>query len=110
MASVVVSCSQSLKLATELLIFERMALLLDTWYAKPCIFTITDIYIRNALLLGILYLMFQAFPIIFEKGHHFNVQTTGVTFLGIGLGMGIGLSTQSFWNRSVDNSDPNCVL
>ncbi|KAJ7902327.1 MFS general substrate transporter [Mycena leptocephala] len=68
----------------KLLIFERMALLLDTW---------------NALLLGILYLMFQAFPIIFEKGHHFNVQTTGLTFLGIGLGMGIGLSTQPFWNR-----------
>ncbi|KAK7018861.1 RNA polymerase II-associated protein [Favolaschia claudopus] len=68
----------------KLLIFERMALLLDTW---------------NALLLGILYLMFQAFPIIFEQGHHFNVQSTGLTFLGIGLGMVIGLATQPFWNR-----------
>ncbi|KAJ7680960.1 major facilitator superfamily domain-containing protein [Mycena polygramma] len=68
----------------KLLIFERMALLLDIW---------------NALLLGILYLMFQAFPIIFENGHHFNMQTTGLTFLGIGLGMGLGLSTQTLWNR-----------
>ncbi|KAF7357880.1 RNA polymerase II-associated protein [Mycena venus] len=68
----------------KLLIFERMALLLDTW---------------NALLLGILYLMFQAFPLIFENGHHFNVQTTGLTFLGIGIGMGTGLATQPFWNR-----------
>ncbi|KAJ7267696.1 MFS transporter [Mycena haematopus] len=68
----------------KLLIFERMALLLDTW---------------NALLLGILYLMFQAFPIIFEEGHHFNVQSTGLSFLGIGMGMVIGLATQPFWNR-----------
>ncbi|KAJ7624151.1 major facilitator superfamily domain-containing protein [Mycena rosella] len=68
----------------KLLMFDRMALLLDIW---------------DALLLGILYLMFQAFPIIFEDGHHFDVQTTGLTFLGIGLGMGIGLATQPFWNR-----------
>ncbi|KAJ6538832.1 major facilitator superfamily domain-containing protein [Mycena vulgaris] len=68
----------------KLLIFDRMALLLDTW---------------NAFLLGILYLMFQAFPIIFENGHHFNVQTTGLTFLGIGFGMGLGLASQPFWNR-----------
>ncbi|KAJ7624144.1 major facilitator superfamily domain-containing protein [Mycena rosella] len=78
--SLVLSCYVPFKL----LIFERMALLLDTW---------------NALLLGILYLMFQAFPIIFENGHHFNVQTTGLTFLGIGLGMGMGLASQPFWNR-----------
>ncbi|KAJ7151784.1 major facilitator superfamily domain-containing protein [Mycena crocata] len=68
----------------KLLIFDRMALLLDIW---------------DALLLGILYLMFQAFPIIFENGHHFNVQTTGMTFIGIGMGMGIALATQPFWNR-----------
>ncbi|KAJ7304629.1 major facilitator superfamily domain-containing protein [Mycena albidolilacea] len=68
----------------KLLIFDRMALLLDIW---------------NALLLGILYLMFQAFPLIFENGHHFNVQTTGLSFLGIGVGMVAGLATQPFWNR-----------
>ncbi|KAJ7141168.1 major facilitator superfamily domain-containing protein [Mycena epipterygia] len=68
----------------KLLLFERMALLLDIW---------------NALLLGILYLMFQAFPIIFENGRHFNVQSTGLSFLGIALGMAIGLATQPFWNR-----------
>ena len=58
---------------------------------------------RNALLLGILYLMFQAFPIIFENGHHFNMQATGLTFLGIGIGMGIGLATQPYWNRLAYN-------
>ncbi|KAJ7049929.1 MFS general substrate transporter [Mycena amicta] len=70
----------------KLLLFDRMALLLDTW---------------TAILLGILYLFFQAFPLIFEKGHHFNVQMTGLTFLGIGLGMSIGLVTQPWWNRRI---------
>lgn len=63
-----------------------MALLLDTW---------------NALLLGILYLAFQAFPIIFETHHGFNMQMTGLTFLGIGFGMVCAISSQPLWNRSV---------
>ncbi|KAG1728568.1 major facilitator superfamily domain-containing protein [Suillus lakei] len=68
----------------QLLLFDRMALLLDSW---------------NALILGILYLAFQAFPIIFENVHGFNVQTTGLTFIGIGLGMVSAISTQPLWNR-----------
>jgi hypothetical protein len=56
--------------------------------------------------------MFQAFPLIFENGHHFNVQTTGLSFLGIGVGMVAGLATQPFWNRSVVNQrfqlQPEC--
>lgn len=68
----------------QLLLFDRMALLLDSW---------------NALVLGILYLAFQAFPIIFEDVHGFNTQTTGLTFIGIGLGMLSAISTQPLWNR-----------
>lgn len=68
----------------QLLLFDRMALLLNSW---------------NALVLGILYLAFQAFPIIFEDVHGFNVQTTGLTFIGIGLGMLSAISTQPLWNR-----------
>ncbi|KAH9853814.1 MFS transporter [Lenzites betulinus] len=67
----------------ELLIYDRMALLLDIW---------------SALLLGILYLAFQAFPIIFEGVHGFNSQQTGLTFLGIGLGMVVSLCGQPYWN------------
>jgi hypothetical protein len=70
----------------ELMFFDRMALLLDIW---------------TALLLGILYLSFQAFPIIFEVNHGFNVQSTGMSFLGIGVGMIAAISTQPFWNRLV---------
>ncbi|RPD61966.1 MFS transporter [Lentinus tigrinus ALCF2SS1-7] len=67
----------------KLLFFDRMALLLDMW---------------SALLLGILYLAFQAFPIIFEEVHGFNVQSTGLAFLGIGVGMVIALASQPYWN------------
>lgn len=61
---------------------------------------INVIYLRrSALNLGILYLAFEAFPIIFQDGHHFNDQCTGMSFLGIGLGMLIALATQPLWNR-----------
>ena len=53
---------------------------------------------RSALLLGILYLAFQAFPIIFEELHGFNIQSTGLAFLGIGVGMVIALASQPYWN------------
>jgi hypothetical protein len=64
--------------------FDRMALLLNIW---------------TSVLLGILYLAFQAFPIIFEINHGFNVQSTGLSFLGIGIGMLLGISSQPFWNK-----------
>jgi hypothetical protein len=51
------------------------------------------------LILGILYLTFQAFPIIFEEKRGFNLQSTGLTFLGIATGMLLGLSTMPYWNR-----------
>ncbi|KAF8550116.1 MFS general substrate transporter [Imleria badia] len=53
----------------------------------------------NALLLGILYLAFQAYPVIFGGVHHFSDQMTGLTFLGIGIGMFAALSTQPLWNK-----------
>ncbi|KAJ3891157.1 MFS general substrate transporter [Lentinula edodes] len=55
--------------------------------------------LRTSLILGILYLAFQAFPIIFETNHGFNMQETGLAFLGIGLGMLCGLASQPYWNR-----------
>ncbi|EIW63416.1 MFS general substrate transporter [Trametes versicolor FP-101664 SS1] len=76
------SCSTPFKL----LMFDRMALALDVW---------------SALLLGILYLAFQAFPIIFQEIHGFNIQSTGLAFIGIGVGVIAGLSTQPYWNSRV---------
>ncbi|CCM05653.1 uncharacterized protein FIBRA_07883 [Fibroporia radiculosa] len=68
----------------QLIIFDRMALLLDMW---------------NALVLGILYLTFQAYPIIYEDVHGFNMQDTGMAFLGLGIGILAALATQPLWNR-----------
>ncbi|THH29243.1 hypothetical protein EUX98_g4949 [Antrodiella citrinella] len=54
---------------------------------------------KAAILLGILYLAFQAFPIIFGEVHRFNTQEQGLSFLGLGIGMVIALATQPLWNR-----------
>ncbi|KAN0080431.1 Major facilitator superfamily domain containing protein [Tylopilus felleus] len=78
--SIMISCYRPF----QLLLFDRMALLLNTW---------------NALLLGILYLAFQAYPMIFEGVHHFDDQMTSLTFIGIGVGMFVALSTQPLWNK-----------
>lgn len=63
-----------------------MALLLNLW---------------TSLILGILYLAFQAFPIIFGKVHGFDMQTTGLSFLGIGIGILIGVPLCILCNRRV---------
>lgn len=72
--------------------FDRMALALDVW---------------SALLLGILYLAFQAFPIIFQEIHGFNIQSTGLAFIGIGVGVIAALSTQPYWNRYDQSPHPH---
>ncbi|EMD41088.1 hypothetical protein CERSUDRAFT_111661 [Gelatoporia subvermispora B] len=68
----------------KLVLFDRMALALDIW---------------TSLVLGILYLAFQAWPIIFEQKHGFNVQSTGLAFLGMGIGMALAVALQPLWNR-----------
>ncbi|GAC94156.1 multidrug transporter [Pseudozyma hubeiensis SY62] len=67
----------------ELLVKEVMLLLLCLW---------------SALLLGILYLFFVAFPIVFEA-HGFNLQEIGLSFLGIGIGMILAVLSMPFWAR-----------
>ncbi|KAI0269965.1 MFS general substrate transporter [Gloeopeniophorella convolvens] len=80
-----------------LVLLDPMALLLNLW---------------DSLILGILYLTFQAFPIIFEDKHGFNMQCTGLTFASIGLGMLLGLCTMPYWNgryrryKAMHGTDP----
>jgi hypothetical protein len=78
-----------------------MAFLLNLWYAGSMgrLRAPADDVDRDSLVLGILYLTFQAFPIIFEEKHGFNLQSTGLTFLGIATGMLLGLCTMPYWNR-----------
>ncbi|KIK59726.1 hypothetical protein GYMLUDRAFT_226593 [Collybiopsis luxurians FD-317 M1] len=78
--AIIISCYRPF----QLIFYERMALLLNTW---------------TALIFGILYLTFQAFPIIFGQIHHFNVQEVGLSFVGMGVGMVASAFTQPYFNR-----------
>ncbi|RYP12107.1 hypothetical protein DL765_007476 [Monosporascus sp. GIB2] len=66
----------------QLLIFEPMCLLL-------CVF--------SAILLGVLYLFFGAFGVIFGDNYGFNLWQTGLSFLGIFVGMIVCSATDPLW-------------
>ncbi|KAG9233193.1 major facilitator superfamily domain-containing protein [Amylocarpus encephaloides] len=66
----------------QLLIFEPMCFNL-------CLF--------SAILLGILYLFFGAFSVVFQGNHGFTLSQTGITFLGLFTGMVLGSLTDPFW-------------
>ncbi|KAG6178292.1 hypothetical protein E4U36_006538 [Claviceps purpurea] len=83
--SIVRAIGQSLLRPFQLLIFEPMCLNL-------CLF--------SAILLGILYLFFGAFPLVFGGANHgFNAWQIGLSFTGIMVGMVLGVMTDPLWYR-----------
>ncbi|KAG6000787.1 hypothetical protein E4U43_001503 [Claviceps pusilla] len=82
--SVVRAVGQSLLRPFQLLLFEPMCLNL-------CLF--------SAILLGILYLFFGAFPLVFGSNHGFNAWQVGLSFTGILAGMILGIMTDPLWHR-----------
>ncbi|SCV68711.1 BQ2448_832 [Microbotryum intermedium] len=66
----------------QILIYEPMALALCTW---------------TALLLGILYMAFSAWRIVYRDQHGFSIEETGFSFAGIGVGIVIGTVMQPVW-------------
>jgi len=54
----------------------------------------------SAVLLGIVYLFFGAFPLIFENNHHFTQSQTGLTFLALMIGMLSGISCDPLWKKN----------
>lgn len=68
----------------QLLVYEPMVLCL-------CLF--------SAILLGVLYLFFGAFPLVFGETHGFNLWQTGLTFLGILVGMLFAAASDPLWHR-----------
>jgi hypothetical protein len=52
----------------------------------------------SAILLGTLYLFFEAFPLV-SGSHGFSLQETGLTFLGLLVGMVGAIATNPFWGR-----------
>ena len=70
--SIFKTIAYSLRRPGQLLLFEPMCLNL-------CLF--------SAILLGILYLFFGAFPLVFGGNHGFTASQTGLSFIGIFIGM-----------------------
>ncbi|KAI3317639.1 MFS general substrate transporter [Xylariaceae sp. AK1471] len=67
----------------QLLTFEPMCLLLS---------------LLSAVLLGVLYLFFGAFPLVFGGNYGFNLWQTGLSFVGIFVGMLAGAATNPVWH------------
>jgi len=61
---------------------------------------VLNLCLFSAILLGILYLFFGAFPIVFEGNHGFTLSQTGMSFLGIFVGMVIATCTDPFWHKN----------
>ncbi len=60
----------------------------------------TLLCIYSALLLGILYLFFGAFPLVFTTNHGFNLWQTGLTFLGLVVGQFLAVAVNPFFRRN----------
>ncbi|CAH0052824.1 unnamed protein product [Clonostachys solani] len=82
--SVIAAVGRSLLRPFQLLIFEFMVLSL-------CIY--------SAILLGILYLFFGAFPLVFGTIYQFNLWQIGLSFMGMGAGLLVGIGTDPVWHR-----------
>ncbi|KLT42114.1 MFS transporter [Cutaneotrichosporon oleaginosum] len=63
----------------KLMMSEKMALAMDTW---------------TSLILGIIYLFFNAIPYTFRTLYNFSLGESGLAFLALGLGMVLGTATQ----------------
>lgn len=68
----------------QILFFEPMAVVLNVY---------------TAMLLGLLYLFFGAFPLIFRTNHGFNLWQVGLTFMGLLVAMVLACLSTPIWNR-----------
>ncbi|KAI9844146.1 MAG: hypothetical protein M1837_005746 [Sclerophora amabilis] len=53
----------------------------------------------SAILLGVLYLFFGAFNLVFTTNHDFQQWQVGLSFLGILVGMLCGIATDPYWHK-----------
>jgi Na+/melibiose symporter-like transporter len=59
-----------------------------------------NLCLLSAILLGIIYLFFGAFPLVFGKNHGFQQYQVGLAFMGLFVGMLTGIATNSIWERA----------
>ncbi|TVY89136.1 Efflux pump [Lachnellula willkommii] len=77
--------AHSLKRPFQLLVLEPM---------------VTNLCLFSAILLGILYLFFGAFPVVFQGNHDFTLSQVGLSFLGLFVGMCMGTITDPLWHKN----------
>lgn len=53
----------------------------------------------SALLLGILYLFFGAFEVVFRDNHGFELWQVGMTFIGLLMGELLAIASDPYWHR-----------
>lgn len=81
-------------MAKTKLLSEALVRPFDLCFTEPVIFVI-NLYI--ALIYGILYLFFEAFPIVFEGIYGFNLGEQGLAWLGLCVGSLVGTGLYCFW-------------
>ena len=68
-----------------------LLLILEPMCLNLCLF--------SAILLGILYLFFGAFQLVFGNVYDFQLWQRGLCFLGLFVGMVFAISSDPFWRR-----------
>lgn len=58
---------------------------------------VLNLCVLTALILGIVYLFFGAFGIIFPENHGFSLEQVGLSFQGLFIGQLVGILTRPFW-------------
>jgi multidrug resistance protein len=61
---------------------------------------VLNLCLFSAILLGILYLYFGSFALVFRTNHHFTLSQIGLSFLGIFVGMVLGILTDPLWHKN----------
>lgn len=59
-----------------------------------------NLCLYSAIILGVLYLFFGAFAIVFRHNHGFTLSQVGMSFLGIMVGMIVGILTDPLWRKN----------
>lgn len=63
-------------------------------------FMVSSLSLFSAILLGIIYLFFGAFPLILRNNHDFTLSQIGLSFLGLFAGFSIGIMTDPIWHKN----------
>lgn len=66
-----------------------------------------NLCVFSAILLGILYLFFGAFQLVFREVYGFVLWQRGLCFMGLFVGMVIAILSDPFWRRNYERLERN---